>query len=57
MFRHSAPRDPNSAVAGQIGSTLIAPVPFANGVIVHSVGVAATAASAVVDSSVVNFLQ
>lgn len=59
VSRHSAPRDPNSAVAAEIGPGVRTTVPFPNGISLGSgsFGVAATAASAVVDSSVVNFTQ
>jgi len=60
VFRHSAPRDPNSAVAfPEIGPGVSTTVPFPNGISLGSgsFGVAATAASAVVDSSVVNFTK
>jgi hypothetical protein len=59
VFRHSAPRDPNSALAAEIGPGVRTTVPFPDGFSLGSgsFGVAATAASAVVDSSVVNFTQ
>jgi hypothetical protein len=59
VFRHSAPRDPNSAVAGEIGPGVSTSVSFPNGYSLGSgsFGVAATAVSAVVDSSVVNFTK
>jgi nitrous oxidase accessory protein NosD len=60
VFRHSAPRDPNSAVAfPEIGPGLSTTVPFPNGFSLGSgsFGVTATAANAVVDSSVVNFTK
>jgi len=59
VFRHSVPRDPNSAVAAEIGAGVSTTVAFPNGFSLGSgsFGVAATAASAVVDSSVVNFTK
>ena len=59
VSRHSAPRDPNSAVVAAIGPGLRTTVAFPNGFSLGSgsFGVAATAANAVVDSSVVNFTK
>jgi hypothetical protein len=52
---HSVPTDPNSSLAGQIGATLRFSGPFPSGIIGGGqVGVAATATSAVVDSSIAN---